>query len=123
MEGRTIRKAFGIAGLCLSLPLLAFAGPAIPGDTVADEVLQKDIAQKIGEIQAALAPQCEYAVTDTRVKTVFELPSGLLVVLEEWVVSGCGKEIVYPVELKEDPGGGVDLTVSTPRLAFYKGLE
>ncbi len=109
--------------MCAFFPLLAVAETAVPGKTVADELLQKDIAQKIDEFQAALAPECEHEITDTRVKTVFELPTGLLIVLEEWFVVSCDKEFVYLVELKEGRGGDVDFTVSTPRLVVYKNLE
>lgn|GEM_PF-2307355 len=111
-----MKKALGITGVCLLFPLLAMAGPDVPGKTVADDVLKQDIVQRIDEIQKAMAPQCEYTIVDTRVKTVFEMSSGRKIVLEEWVVKNCGQEIVYPIELKERPGGGVDATVSLPRV-------
>ena len=118
-----MRKTVGVIFMCAFLSLLAAAEAAVPGKTVADEVLQKDIAKMIGDVQTAMAPQCDHEIIDTRVKTVFELPSGLLTVMEEWVVKSCGKEIVYPVELKESEGGGVDFTVTSPSIAFFKDLE
>jgi len=116
-----MKKALCAASLLFFFSAAAQA--AVPGKTVADEVLQRDVVKRIAEIQAALALQCDYAVTDTRAKSVFEQPSGRLIVLEEWVVVTCGKKIVYEVELKENPTGGVDFTVRTPNFSLYKSLR
>lgn len=115
------KKIFVLSFIFLLLSVI-MAEAKVPGNTAADEVLQNDIAKMIDNIQQSLAPECKYAIIDTRRIEVTNDSNGRLTVSEEWVVLSCAKEIIYPVLLQEDPEGGVNFTVSTPDMKFFNNI-
>ena len=127
-RGPTLRRGMAKKSILIFLVLYlgmtfsAIAESGIPGETTADDVLRKDIMANIDMFQQAGAPQCEYKVTDTKVKSI-DKSSGLSVTREEWTVTCNGHKIVYEIELDQSPNGGTDYLVTAPPGEVYERIK
>lgn len=96
-------------GILLLMTFLGCTTVNVPGTTLANNTLKGDIVRIINMIENAQAPNCGHKIINTK----FIRQDGKDY-YEEWIVSSCGKEIIYPVKLTPSMGGGTDFVVSTP---------
>jgi hypothetical protein len=83
-----------------------------PGTSLADPVLQSDVAQNIDLLESVFDAGCKSArVVNTE---VMEKPASINVDpwVERWTVDRCGASVHYRVKLKPSKRGGTDFTVS-----------
>ena len=93
-----------VAGLSALVLLCACAGdPAIPGNTGADETLQRDIRRIITILESTTEPRCDtFEIVDTE-------RAGLG--RERWIVQRCGERVPYLVTFLVGRPGATDLSV------------
>ena|SRR6185503_14193132 len=101
-----------LALFVLAFSLMSFSAIAapIPGETVADKRLKKDISNMIYTIERAQAPKCKGKIVDTKTSP---LEDGS--VKEDWIVESCGNNLTYEVTITPDPKGGAYFGVMTPK--------
>jgi len=116
--GRGLVTGLLVALLILGLPPLilvhdAYAGgKKLPGSSLANAVLQRDVAQQIAMLEMIFGEGCKKSkIIDTE---VIEPPATLNVDpwVERWTVDRCGTRVHYRVELTPSKGGGTDFGVS-----------
>jgi len=84
----------------------------LPGASLADPVLQSDVAQNIHRLESVFGAGCRSArVINTE---VIEPPARINVDpwVERWTVDRCGASVHYRVELNPSKHGGTDFGVS-----------
>ena len=91
---------------------IAEAGKKLPGFSLADAKLQRDVTGNIQAMETILGGGCRKSmVVDTE---IVESPARLNVDrwVEHWTVDRCGTQVRYRVELTPSPKGGTDFGVS-----------
>jgi hypothetical protein len=84
----------------------------LPGNTMADQVLQRDAAQFVMLLESAEQSRCaQRKIINTEVK---EPPAdaGKDTWVERWTVDRCGSLVYYKVTFTPSPGGGTDVAVT-----------
>ncbi len=84
----------------------------LPGNTMADQVLQRDAAQFVMLLESAEQSRCaQRKIVNTEVK---ELPAdaGKDPWVERWTVDRCGSLVYYKVRFTPSSGGGTDVAVT-----------
>lgn len=106
-------------GALLAMLLAALAWPSahaggkkLPGGSMANAVLQKDLVEQIAMLEMIFGEGCKkFRVVDTE---VVEPPATLNVDrwVERWTVDRCGTKVYYRMQLTPSKGGGTDFGVS-----------
>jgi hypothetical protein len=91
--------------LTLLVVLYGCATPAVPGATLADRTLQRDLTRLLGQCEAAKGGDHRPQIADTQVLSVDQAG----VVIERWTVRRPDRLISYDVRLSPSARGGVDI--------------
>jgi hypothetical protein len=99
---------FGCCSGCLSVP-----AATIPGQTLADFRLRRDVYKAIAIAERASGGSASPIIVDTRVTEAATSPAGDW--KESWFVSRSGTRVEYIIAFKPSPSGGTDIGVTIPR--------
>jgi len=115
MRRALIALATALTALVLAVspvPDASAGGKKVPGTSIVDSVLQRDIAQQVAMLEMMFGADCK----DARIinAEVTEPPAVVNVDkwVERWTVDRCGKLVYYRVVLTPGKRGGTDYKVS-----------
>jgi ABC-type Fe3+-citrate transport system substrate-binding protein len=82
----------------------------IPGETICDSELQKNVVNAITMFESFSNSNCEnIAIADTKVTQQQTSENGIWI--ENWIVDRCGTEIVYTLTFTPSKDGGAAFSV------------
>ena len=99
------------------------SGSPLPGKTLIDGIVQKDVTSDLMVAEKALAEPCKKSrIVDTKItqppKTIgVEKGTGLAVAqwTERWTIDRCGKKVVYTIHFDMQGSAGTMYKIEAPR--------
>lgn len=99
------------------------SGAPLPGQTLVDGILQKDVTSDLFVAEKALAGQCKKSrIIDTKIaqppKTLGEEKGTGMAVMqwtERWTLDRCGKKVFYTIHFDMRGSAGTLFKIEAPR--------
>jgi hypothetical protein len=107
----------------LAITCTVSAGARLPGQTLVDGIVQKDVTSDLMVAEKALAGQCKKSrIADTKISRPpkalgVEKGTGLAVAqwTERWTIDRCGTKVIYTIHFDMRGSAGTMFKIEAPR--------